>query len=112
MLQVQDGDFDEAWRTTLTILAAGRSFGDEPTLMAAIVRQSLWSESVRGFERCLAQGRVSDSLLAEAQMALAQEVAHPLMYYAFRGERATIHVLMNALAAQVFQRNGGSHETA
>jgi hypothetical protein len=93
-LQIQDGDFDEAWQTTLTIIATGRSFGDEPTLMAAIVRQSLWLLSVQGIERCLAQGRVSDRLLAEAQQALAEETAQPLMHYAFRGERAAIHIWM------------------
>jgi hypothetical protein len=97
MLQTLDGDFDEAWHTTLTILAAGRSFGDEPSLMAAIVRHSLWSMSVRSFERCLAQGCVSDRLLAEAQHALAHEAAQPLMYYAFRGERAGIQKWMDDL---------------
>jgi hypothetical protein len=99
MLQVEDGAFDEAWQTALTILAAARSFGDEPNLMASIVRQTLWLQAARVFERCLTLGRVSDALLAAAQEALAHETSQPLMYNAFRGERAGVHILMTDLEA-------------
>ena len=53
------------------------------------------STAVRMFERCLAQGSVSDNLLAEAQRNLAEESAQPLLVFALRGERdpdALVHV--------------------
>jgi hypothetical protein len=93
-LQIEDGSFDDAWYTTVTILAVGRSFGDEPTLMASNMRRLLSLAVASSFERCLAQGRVGDALLAHGQEALAEEANQPILYNAFRGERAEWHKTM------------------
>jgi hypothetical protein len=94
VLQSQDGRHDEAWQSTMAILAAGRSLGDEPLLNGQLIRMSLQKMTARGLERCLAQGTVSDALLAGAQQQLAEEAAQPLYLFGLRGERAGMHMLM------------------
>jgi hypothetical protein len=99
MLQSQDGKHDEAWQTSLTILCVPRSFGEDPFLITALVRMGLRARSVASFERCLAHGTVSDTLLAEAQRQLAEEAKEPIFLHALRGERATMDAMMTNLEA-------------
>jgi hypothetical protein len=99
LLQSQDGDHAAAWQTTLTILAVGRSFGEEPDAIAQLARLWLRELTAIQLERCLAQEKVSDGLLAEAQSLLAEETRQPVLYYALRGERAGMHQLFQTLEA-------------
>ena len=91
MLQSQDGNHDVAWQTTLAILAAGRSFGEQPGFRGITMRAVLQTTAACSFERCLAQGTTTDSLLAEAMKSLADEANVPLFYNAIRCDRAIDH---------------------
>jgi len=98
LLESEDEKHDDAWQTSLTILAAARSFGEEP-LFSMNERQALQTLTVQALERCLAQGKVSDALLAQAQLALAEEAAQPVLLFTLRGHRAQAHQLMTELEA-------------
>ncbi len=87
ILQIQDGNLEDAWQTTLAILAVARSFGDQPGSSGIFMRESLQRMAPHSFERCLGQGAVADPMLAEAMKALSDEANAPLFYWAFRCER-------------------------
>ena len=84
-----DGNYDEAWRTIMIIKAAERSFGDQPTHFPMI--SAGWQARIlQHFEYCLAQGNVSEPLLADTQKRLMEEDADPTSFYrAMRGIRAS-----------------------
>ncbi len=88
MLQCEDGNYDDAWQTTLAVLATGRSYGDLSGTMALLFRSGFGAAAATSFERCLAQGAIADPLLAEAMKALADEAGVPLFYNALCCERA------------------------
>jgi hypothetical protein len=98
MLHSQDGKDEEAWQTALTILAAARSLGEEPLAGSQLQRMHLNGLTVRSLERCLAQGTVSDTILAEAQRQLTGEARQPLLFYRLRGHRAVMHLAMTNFA--------------
>jgi hypothetical protein len=97
ILQSQDGKHSEAWQTALSVLAVSRSLGDEPHMLSALVRTAIDNIAVRDLERCLAQGRVPDDLLAEAQRQLRAESLEPIFVHGLRGERAAMHSMMTKL---------------
>jgi hypothetical protein len=99
LLQIEDGDRDKGWQTTLMILAVGRSQGEEPNTITHLVRMALRHLTVSNLERCLAQGKMSDEVLAEGQRQLAEEAAEPLLLYTMRAERAGMHHLLTNLEA-------------
>jgi hypothetical protein len=99
MLLSQDGKHDEAWLTSLTILALPRSIGEDPFLLSMFVRVGLRTRAVSSFERCLAHGTVSDALLADAQRQIAEEAKQPIVLYGLRGDRAWIHAMLTNLEA-------------
>jgi hypothetical protein len=114
VVQIQDGNCADAWNTGLCILATARSFGEEPILFATVIRAALGRMTTTTLERCLAQGKVSEDLLAAAQKQLAEEADLPLAYHAMRGERACLHTVLTGLEdgtfeiADVYQTNAGS----
>jgi hypothetical protein len=91
LLQDQDGQADEGLATARRIIIAGRSIGDEPTMIAQIVRFAMNAVARRVIERVLAQGLPSAAALADTQRLLKEDDAEPLLLYAFRGERAMQH---------------------
>src|SRR5579862_5738348 len=93
-LQIQDGKHDKALETILALLAIARSFGDESSLLPAWLSPMLRTIAVMSLERCLAQGKGSDSLLAQAQQVMAEEAVQPIFFHAMRGERARVHMRM------------------
>jgi hypothetical protein len=113
ILQSQDGKHDDAWQTSLAIIAVARSIGAEPSLIASLVQVALRAMMVGSLERCLAQGQVADPLLAAAQKQLAEEAARPVLLPGLRGERAGLHMMMsNAEAGKIqldkmFGKSGG-----
>jgi hypothetical protein len=86
-LQSQDGRPDDALATVRRIIVAGRSIGDEPTMIAQLIRVAIHARAVRVIERALAQGEPSDDALARTQRLLEEDAAEPLLVYAYRGER-------------------------
>jgi hypothetical protein len=96
-LQSQDGRHDDALATVRRIIVAGRSIGDEPTVLAQLVRVAVHAVAVRVIERALAQGEPSAEALARTQRLLEEDVAEPLLVYAYRGERALQFRLIEGL---------------
>jgi hypothetical protein len=93
-LRSQDGDADGALTSCRAIVNAGRSLGDEPLLLAQLVRIACRGVAQASAERALAQGEPSAKALAALQQALAQEARVPLMRIGLRGERAGLHHLL------------------
>jgi hypothetical protein len=94
LLRVQEGDLDGALRSTRGILNAGRSIGDEPTLISQLMRIGCRMRAIGCLERVLAQGEPSPQVLADLQRLLEEDEAENLPLYGFRGERAGLDHLM------------------
>jgi hypothetical protein len=97
-LHSEDGEHDQAVETTLTILAVARSFEEEPWLIDVVsITPPLLQIAATSLERCLAQGPVSDSVLARAQEILTEEATKPRYYLFLRAYRALMHRQMTKL---------------
>jgi hypothetical protein len=94
----QDNKGDAAAQAILGILAAARAIGDEPRLLAQLVRLRCHSDAVMALERTLAQTQPSEAILARVQQAFEEEERAPLLLFAALGERAGHH--QRALAAE------------
>jgi hypothetical protein len=97
LMEAQEGRADDALATARRIIIAGRSLGDEPCMIAQLVRVAIRAIAVQVIERALAQGRPSTDGLARTQRLLEEDAAEPLMLYALRGERALLHRLVEGL---------------
>jgi hypothetical protein len=98
-LRVWDSDFDGALASCRAMLNAGRSVGDEPTLIAQLVRLAAQTATVRQIEEVLAQGEASETALAKVQELLADEAKTPLFTIGLRGERAGTDQLLASVQA-------------
>jgi hypothetical protein len=87
-VRVQDGEFDDAVASCRAILNAGRAIGDEPNVVAQLVRLACESTAVHELERILAQSVPSPAALEAAQQLLEDEAQVPTLLTAIRGERA------------------------
>jgi hypothetical protein len=96
-LDIQERRLDEACQKAIVILAVGRSLGDEPFAISQLVRMALRGLAAATLERCLAQGQISETVLADAQKQFADEAAKPLLNQMVRGERATLSQLFTNL---------------
>jgi hypothetical protein len=88
LLRAQQNDADGAVQSCQAMLNAARSIGDEPTLIALLVRIACRMVALHKLERVLAQGQPSAAILAELQALVEDEEAQPLLLVAARGERA------------------------
>jgi hypothetical protein len=86
--QAQENQGDDAVSTTLGLLNAGRSIGDEPSSLAQLVRMSCEILTVLNIERVLAQTEPSGNALEAAQKLFEDEASQPLLLIQARGERA------------------------
>ncbi len=96
-LRSQDGDADGALTSCRALLNAARSAGDDPVIIAQVVRTAGRRAEVRTLERVLAQGQPSEKALAQIQKAVEEETGEALLLPAVRGERAGMHGLMTNL---------------
>jgi hypothetical protein len=103
ILQAQDGQPDAALTTTLAILNAGRSVGDEPIALSQLVRMSCGRLAVEKLERILAQGEPSQKALLIAQCSLEDEMGQALLLRAARGDRADTFRKMSIKEMPFFQ---------
>jgi hypothetical protein len=87
MLRAHDEDGDGAIESCRALLVAERAVGDEPYLIAALVRYAGQAATVNALERVLAQTRPSATQLDAMQKLLAIEIEVPILYKAMRGER-------------------------
>jgi type II secretory pathway pseudopilin PulG len=97
LLRAQDQDPDGALASCRGALNAGRSIGDEPTLISQIVRISCRGIATRQAERVLAQGEPSEDALGQFQELEEKEEPQPLLLIAVRGERAGMDRLMETI---------------
>jgi hypothetical protein len=98
LLRGQQGDADGALRSCRGIINAGRSLGDEPLMISALIRGAIIAVGASAAERVLAQGVAGDAELARLQELLALEDQHPTMRIAVRGERASSYDLLSKMA--------------
>jgi hypothetical protein len=88
ILQAQDKQADDALRTALGVLNAGRSIGDDSYSLSQLVRMGCDTLAIRIVERVLAQGEPSEKSLQMAQRIFEDEAGQPLFLLACRGHRA------------------------
>jgi hypothetical protein len=97
LLRAQENDAEQALRSCRAIINAGRSVGDEPTLVSQLVRIAIRSIAVDKVQRALAQGQPSEAALRKLQQLLEKEEPEPLLLIGMRGERGGMDRLLLAL---------------
>jgi hypothetical protein len=99
--RVQAFDADGAVDSCLAAQHAAQSMGNDPTLMAQLVRHACTAVAMRALERTLAQGHFTDAsepTLKRMQAALAKELPQQTLLPAMRAERAFAHQVFEAIA--------------
>lgn len=91
------GDAEGAVRVCRAALNAGRSIGDEPTVISQLVRIACVIKACRVVERSLAQSELRPEDLEVLQGAYADEAQFPDLLIGIRGDRALMHELYDAL---------------
>jgi hypothetical protein len=86
--EAAEGNLDEALLLNLCQLHASGALGDEPTLIAMLVRTAIDAAAAVQLERILGQGEASPAILERLQKAYAEGLAEPRLLIALRGERA------------------------
>lgn len=90
----QDGNIAGAFSSSQGILNAGRSTGDEPTVISILMRLACERKAISSVERVLAQGEVAAEALSAAQKLFEDEAGQPFMLRGYRAERAAWSQMM------------------
>jgi hypothetical protein len=117
VLRGEEGDVAGAMESCRAMLNTARSIGDEPFVIAVLVRAACTHMTIDALERVLARGDPGEPALGQMQAALEQEQAEPILLFALRGERAGLYetlllmeegkIRASHLAAMTGQRVGG-----
>ncbi|PWT82613.1 MAG: hypothetical protein C5B58_07915, partial [Acidobacteria bacterium] len=86
--RLYDGDADGALVSCRAAVHAGQYIGEEPSLLAFLVRSGCLGASLLRVERILAQGNPTEDALHQMQELLEEEDRRPVFYRTVRGERA------------------------
>jgi hypothetical protein len=86
--RAQSGDRDGALVSCRAIVNNARAIGDEPNMIAMLVRMAIRAIAAGHTERALAQGEADPALMAALQKAMEEEAEAPLFLIGLRGERA------------------------
>jgi hypothetical protein len=97
LVRIEDGDIEAAMVSCRAMLNAGRSIGEEPFVIAVLVRVACSQLTIDALERVLAHGEPSEAALAQMQAALEQELAEPTLLVALRGERAGLYQVLQMI---------------
>jgi hypothetical protein len=97
LLRAQEQDMKGALASCRGTLNAGRSVGEEPVIIAQLVRLACQKVALTAIERTVAQGQAKEASLAALQKLLEKEAAAPLLLVMVRGERACLDRLMQTL---------------
>jgi hypothetical protein len=95
--RAEDGDVDGALADCRAMVNAGRSIGDEPIAISALIRSACVINACMTAERALAQGEPSPAELAALQRLLADEDAFPQLLVCMRGQRAWTEEVVTAV---------------
>jgi hypothetical protein len=88
MLRAEEGDAAGALESCQGILVTARAIGDEPYLIAVLIRIAGEAIAVGALERTLAQSEAAPAAQLKAiQELLQKEIAAPILAQAMRGER-------------------------
>jgi hypothetical protein len=98
VIRGEDGDADGAIDSCRAMLNTARSVGEEPFVIAVLVRYACANMTVNAVERVLARGNPGEPALAKMQAAFEQELAEPTLLFALRGERAGLFELFRLMA--------------
>jgi hypothetical protein len=101
-----DGDMDGAVRSCQAALNAGRSLGDEPSLMSQLSRAACTREALHALEQTLAQGEAPAPALEDLQRLLAEEAEEPLELRAARSDRVMFYQCLEVMRSGRFNRAG------
>jgi len=97
LFRAQSGDLEGAMVSCRALVNNARSIGDEPTLIAQLVRMAIRSIAVGQAEHALGQGEPPANALAVLQQMMEEEAEEPLLRIAVRGERGGMDRLMQSL---------------
>src|SRR5262249_13776230 len=97
MLRAHDEDARGAMESCRALLCAARSIGDEPYLIAFLVRTAGHTLTLRTLERVLAQGAPPEDELKALQDLLEVEADNNAYLAALRGERAGLFSVIEAI---------------
>ncbi len=95
--RAESGDLDGALVACRALVNCVRSIGDEPALIAQLVRIAFRFMAIVQAERTLGLGEPSGAPLLALQEAMEAEAEEPLFQIAIRGERAGMDRFMEAL---------------
>jgi hypothetical protein len=107
LVAAHDQKQDAALAASRGQLITGRAVGDDPMIIAQLVRMACRTMAWTSIARTLAQGVASEAALQEAQTLLEEEEAQPLLLYALRGERASGHEHMKWMEGADIQQAPG-----
>ncbi len=93
----QSGDLDGAVVNCRALLNTARSIGDEPSLIAQLIRMAIRAIAVGRIESTLGLGEIPAADLARLQAAMEEEAEEAPFRVAVRGERAGLDQLMQSL---------------
>jgi hypothetical protein len=94
--QALDGRLGEALTACRAAVNAGRSLGDEPSVVTQLARMACVSLGTRDAEWVLGHGAPPEPEAAELQRLLEREAAEPVLLITARGERGLMHWVMSA----------------
>jgi ABC-type transport system involved in multi-copper enzyme maturation permease subunit len=97
LLRSQERHADGALESVRGILNAGRSIGDEPTLISMLVRIAIRGVFAAELERALAQGEPSEDGMRKLQSLMETEEKTPLLLIGMLGERGMFDRLLENL---------------
>lgn len=100
ILHAHDGNLDDALTAARTVLLVGRTVGDEPDMIAQLIRMACRRTTCTSLERILAQNREpnGDALL-EVQKLLGAEERENLLVQGLRGARVFADEMLQQVEA-------------
>ncbi len=105
LLRAHNGDLSGALLDVKAIIHAGRAVGDEPFLIAILIRIALDHVAVNTLERSLGLGEATDQELRNIQACLLDQIQIPYLLQALRGERAGIDRMLEAVQNGEYSTN-------
>lgn len=112
LVDADAGRIDPAMDSASAILEVAQCIGDEPLLLSQLIRVAIAAIAVGASERALGLGEATPETLAKLQTRFLGETEVPRLVWALRGERATMHTLLEKLDSGAVSLNHISGEPA